>query len=190
MSKTVTKHEDNLEMRVLKTATCKTLSGKSTLTYQVGITPDSVVHIRITKNSGGGFFSDEWISYDTVQAALKKRREGQAITSFLLIPVFSGKIANNSSFLLAALKHLKLVRPLKGKQREHEQLSSQLFLDHVDKLMSSPEKTVRKSPVRKASAKMTPTKKAVRKTPVKKTSVKKAAIKKRSTSRLKKASTN
>ena len=183
MSKTVTKHEDNLEMRVLKTATCKTLSGKSTLTYQVGITPDSVVHIRITKNSGGGFFSDEWISYDAVQAALKKRREGQAITSFLLAQVFKGKSANNSSFLLAALKHLNLVRPLKGKQREHEPMDPRPFLDQVDKLMSSPDKA--KAPAKRA-IKKTPIKKAS----VKKASVKKASIKKRSTSRLKKASTN
>ena len=174
----MSKSEDN--MRVLKTATCKTLSGKSTLTYQIGCDPDSVVHLRITKNSGGGFFSDEWIAYDAVQAALKKRREGQAITSFLLAQVFKGKSANNSSFLLAALKHLKLVRPLKGKQREHEPCDPRPFLDGVDKLMSSPEKTAKKTPI----------KKTVRKTPVKKTSVKKAAIKKRSTSRLRKASTD
>jgi len=42
------------EMKVLKTATCKTLSGKSTLTYQIGLSPQSVVHLRIDKNSGGG----------------------------------------------------------------------------------------------------------------------------------------
>ena len=44
--------EDNPDIKVLKTATCPTLSGKSTLTYQIGLTPESVVHLRITKNSG------------------------------------------------------------------------------------------------------------------------------------------
>jgi hypothetical protein len=181
------KTEDTLDasMKVLKTATCKTLSGKSTLTYQIGCTPDSIVHLRITKNSGGGFFSDEWIEYDAVQAAFKGRRDGAEINSYLLAPLFQGKSSNNTSFLLAALKHLKLVRPLKNKQRLHEPMDPRPFLDQVDKLMSSPEKTARKSP-----AKKTPIKKTVRKTPIKKTSVKKAAIKKRSTSRLKKASTN
>jgi hypothetical protein len=195
MSTTTTKPEDNLEMRVLKTATCKTLSGKSTLTYQLGVAPDSVVHIRITKNSGGGFFSDEWISHDAVQAAFKGRRDGAEITSYLLAPLFQGKSSNNTSFLLAALKHLKLVRPLKNKQRLHEPCDSRPFLDQVNKLMSSPEKPTRKSPVRKASAKKTTTKTVTKKAVVKKASTKKAAIKrasvkKRSTSRLKKASTN
>ena len=177
----MTKTEDKPEMRILKTTTCKTLSGKSTLTYQIGCTPDSIIHIRISKNSGGGFFSDEWIAYDAVQAALKKRLKGQAITSFLLAPVFSGKSANNSSFLLAALKHLKLVQPLKGKQREHEPMDPQPFLDQVDNLMSSPKKA--KTPTKR------PTKKTASKTVTKKASVKKATIKKRAISRQKKAST-
>jgi len=55
------KHEDNPDMKVLKTDTCKTLSGKSTLTYQIGVDPDSVIHLRIAGNIGGGFFSDEWL---------------------------------------------------------------------------------------------------------------------------------
>jgi len=164
----MTKTEDN--MRVLKTATCKTLTGKSTLTYQIGATPDSVVHLRISKNSGGGFFSDEWIAHDEIQAALKKRREGQAITPFLLIPLFKGKSANNSSFLLAALKHLKLVRSLPNKKREFEPMDPRQFLDQVEKLMSSSVKS--KTPPRR---------------PTKKTVTKKAAIKKKSVSRRKTA---
>ena len=49
------------EMRILKSATCKSTSGKSTLTYQVGCLPDSTVHLRISKNSAAGFFNDEWM---------------------------------------------------------------------------------------------------------------------------------
>ena len=177
-------------MRVLQKYTCKTLSGKSTLSYQIGATPDSVIHIRITKNDGGGFFSDEWIAYEDIQAALKKRLKGQAITSFLLIPVFSGKSANNSSFLASILKHLKLIEPLKGKQREHELMDPRPFLDQVDKLMSSSEKTSRKTPTKKTVRKTNTKKSIVKNTPVRKASTKKAAIKKRSVSKLKKTSTN
>jgi len=39
----MSKSEDNPDMRVLKTATCKTLSGKSTLTYQVGVLDDACI---------------------------------------------------------------------------------------------------------------------------------------------------
>ena len=53
------KSEDSPDMRVLKTATCKTITGKSTLTYQIRCNSDSAVHLRITKNTGAGFFNDE-----------------------------------------------------------------------------------------------------------------------------------
>ena len=43
--------ENDPTMKVLKTATCKSISGKSTLTYQIGCAPDSTVHVRISKNS-------------------------------------------------------------------------------------------------------------------------------------------
>jgi hypothetical protein len=181
------KSEDNPDMHILKTSTCKTLSGKSTLTYQIGSTPDSVVHLRITKNTGGGFFSNEWIAYDAVQAALKKRREGQAITSFLLIPLFKGKSANNSSFLLAALKHLKLVKPLPNKTREHEPLDPRPFLDQVDKLMSSSVKA--KAPTRRPTKKTVTKKASVKKASIKKAAIKRASAKKHSANTRKTSST-
>jgi hypothetical protein len=59
-------------MKILKTATRSTLTGKRTLTYQIGISPDSVVNLRISKNSGAGFFSDEWIALEDILATLKR----------------------------------------------------------------------------------------------------------------------
>jgi hypothetical protein len=41
----------------------------STLTYQVG-QDDESVHVRITKNTGGGFFSDEWVSLIDIRSVL------------------------------------------------------------------------------------------------------------------------
>ena len=171
----MSKSEDNPDMRVLKTATCKTLSGKSTLTYRIGVSPESIIHLHISKNSGGGYFSDEWIAFEAVQEALRDDAEGAAITSIRLTPLFKGKSVNTPSFLLAALKHLKLVRPVQGKQRHHERLDPRPFLDMVDKLMSS-----------SATGK---TKATARKAPVKKASTKKAAIKKKALSRKKTART-
>lgn len=81
--------------------------------------------------------------------------------------------------MLAALKHLKLVQPLKGKQREHEPINPRPFLDQVEKLMSSPEKA--KTPTKKTATKYSSVKKA---------SIKKAAIKKLSASTAKLSSTD
>ena len=148
------------DMKTLKTATCKTLSGKSTLTYQIGATPDSTVHLRIAKNTGGGYFSTELLAVDDVLRLLKDRPEGSPIMSHFISPLLKGKSVNTSAFILAALTHMKLIRPLPKKKRVHELLDPQPFLDQVNQLMASEVKT---------------------KATVKKAITKKAAVKKRAT---------
>ena len=187
--------EDNPDMRVLKTATCPTLSGKSKLTYHLGCTPESEIHLRVYGNSGGGAFSREWIALKDIQAALDKRLKGQHVTAFLLQPLYRGKSVNNFSFLLAVLAQEKLVRVLKGKKREHEILDPSAFIAKVEKLIASgvdvkvkepavktSKKTAAKTPIKTTTK--TPVKKTagntVKKAAVKKTVTKKAAIKKRS----------
>ena len=156
----MSKAEDT-SMHILKISSCKTLSGKSTLTYQLGCTPDSTIHLRITKNSGGGFFSDEWVAFDDVYQILKKRSEDSPIMSHFISPLLQGKSSNTSGFIIAVLSHLKLLRPLPKKKRLHELLDPGPFLDTVEKLMSSDVKP-------KATAKMTVRKKATVKTRTKK----------------------
>jgi hypothetical protein len=167
------KTEDNPDMRVLKTSTCKTITGKSILGYQIGVAPDSVVHLRITKNTGAGFFNDEWIALKDIQNVLDKCPEGSPITSFLLQPLFKGKSVNSPAFMVAALTQEKLLRVLKGKKRGHELLDPEAFDAKMDRLVSSPSKTGGTA------------KKTVRKTPIKKSTTKKAAVKKRSVAKRK-----
>ena len=152
----MSKTEDNPDMRVLKTATCKTLSGKSTLTYQIGVAPDSTVHLRISKNSGGGFFSDEWVPLDDILRVLKDRPRESPVMSHFLTRILKGKSANTSGFILAMLTHLKLSRPLPKKKRVHELLDPQPFLNQVEKLMASggtTKRAVKKAPSKKAAVK-------------------------------------
>ena len=73
MSKTT---NDQPDMKVLKAATCKTISAQSTLSYQVGSNSDDTIHVRVTKNTGGGFFSDEWISMKDIQSVMEEHPEG------------------------------------------------------------------------------------------------------------------
>jgi hypothetical protein len=158
------KHEDKPDMKVLKTATCKTLSGKSTLTYQIGVTPDSIVHLRIAKNDGGGFFSDEWIALDDILRVLKDRPKESPVPSHFLTPLLKGKSVNTSAFILAALTHLKLIRPLPKKKRHHELLDAKPFLDQMEKLTTSGsagKATAKKTPIKKRA---TTKKKITRKT--------------------------
>ena len=154
----MTKTEDT-SMRVLKKATCKTLSGKSTLTYHVGADPDHEIHVRVHANTGGGFFSNEWVSLIDIRSVLEEHPEGTPVTSFMLQPLFDGKSVNTPAFLLAALAHEKLLRPMNGKKRSHEPAED--FTARVETLSASnvkPKGTVRKTT--KRVTKKAPRKKA------------------------------
>ena len=147
--------------RILKTANVKTLSGKSTLSYQVG-SEDDEIYVRITKNTGGGFFSDEWVSMNDIQSVLEEHPEGTPVTSFMLQPLFHGKSVNTPGFALSVLVHEKLLVPIKGKKRSHEPAED--FTAMVEKMASSNVKP--KGAVRKSAGKTT--KKVTKKAPRKK----------------------
>ena len=143
------KSEDN--MRVLKTATCKSVTGKSTLTYQLGQALNHTVHIRITKNSSSGQFSSEWVKIDDIQRALAGGREGEPLTSFMLQNLFKGKSVNTPAFIMAALTKEQLLCTLKGKKRGHEWDDRDGFELKLEKLTSG--KTTKKAVTRKAPRK-------------------------------------
>ena len=121
--------------RIIKIATCPTCSGKATLTYHFGCDDNKQVYIRIIANSGGGFFSDEWIKLADIQTALESAPF--PLSSFPLIKLFIGKSVNTPGFLLAVLKHEGLVKLLEGKIRGYEKLDPAPFMLELDKLLSS-----------------------------------------------------
>ena len=125
----MTKQEDPLDdsISVVKTATCETLTRKSKLTYQIGTLPDGEVYVRIHKNSGNGFFSNEWIALSDIQKTIAEIPAGKPVTSFALNDLFTGKSVNTPGFLLAVLVREDLLVPIDGKKRGHESVSPQEF---------------------------------------------------------------
>lgn len=121
--------------RIIKIATCPTCSGKAALTYCFGCSEDKQVYIRIVANSGGGFFSEEWIKLADIQVALDSAP--LPVTSLPLIKLFIGKSVNTPGFLLAVLKHEGFVKLLEGKIRGYEKLDPSPFMLELDKLVSS-----------------------------------------------------
>ncbi|MDP2153856.1 MAG: hypothetical protein Q8J66_09385 [Methylotenera sp.] len=121
--------------RIIKIATCPTCSGKATLTYHFGCSDEKQVYIRVVANSGGGFFSEEWVKLSDIQTAL----DGAPfpVTSFPLIKLFIGKSVNTPGFLLAVLKCEGLVKLLEGKIRGYEKLDLAPFMIELEKLVSS-----------------------------------------------------
>ena len=155
----MTKTEDT-SMRVIQTATTKSISGRSSLTYQLGCTPEDKVHIRITKNSGNGFVNTSWYSIDDIHKVLANGSKSGPLTSYLLEPLIKGS-SNTPAFVMAALMNERLLRVLKGKKRGHELLDPEGFTARMDKLVSAKgttegkavRSTTRKAPTKKAAIK-------------------------------------
>lgn len=124
-------------IRILRISTAASLSGKATLTFMVGSDAQSECWLKVSANSGGGFWSPEWVSLQAIQSALASLPKDTPITSYALRGLFSGKSVNSRGFLMAALKHLGLVQPLPDKQRCYELLDAEPFLAEVKTLIDS-----------------------------------------------------
>ena len=124
-------------IRILKVATCPSLSGKSTLTYHIGCNSESDIQFRIVNNTGGGFFSKEWLSLNAIFQAFDKKAVDKPIISLLLYPLFQGKSLNTPAFLLAVLKQEGLVSPLEDHPKHYERLPSEAFMAEIEKLIQS-----------------------------------------------------
>jgi hypothetical protein len=169
-------------VQILTDGTCPTSSGKSTLGYQIGVDDSGAILLRVSSNDGGGFFSNEWISYPDIQAAINDWPEDQGITSMTFRKIFRGKSANTPGFLIAILCALGLLEPMHGKSRVHLACEPSTFLNSVKALQGGATTTGKKRSPR-AKAKAAPKAKAKAKTPAKRPSTRK-----KSPARSKKAS--
>jgi len=105
-----------LPIRILKIATCPTLSGRSQLTYHLGNDTESAVHIRVVQNSGNGQFNSNWVSLSAVEKMLAGHPADKPMTSSSMLPIYRGKSSNSPAFLFAALKAEALV--VAGKEKD------------------------------------------------------------------------
>jgi len=137
MTKEKTSSNPETAIRVLKTGKCKSLSGKSELTYHIGYdeNSDSLIMFRVSDNSGSGYFSNEWVSMERIDKGLAGSNE---ITSFMLHSIFNGKSFNNGGFLLAVLKQEGLVVKSKEKPRCYQLGDPSRFMAEVQKLINAP----------------------------------------------------
>lgn len=122
-SRTTEKNPDNPDtpaVTVLRKSSCKSLEGKATLGYHLGSDANGALHWRLASNSGGGFFSDEWVPFEAIQNALEAWPKDKPITSMALRPLFIGRSANNPSFLLATLVAEKVLDRVPESKRHYQ----------------------------------------------------------------------
>ena len=132
-----TKATTELPLRILKIGRCQTVSGKSTLTYHVGCTPESVIKIRLYGNSGNGFLNQDWIPWTAIQERLEPQLGATSFTSQVLHSLFSGKSLNSPGFLMAVLKAEGVVRVSTVKRRCYEPVKDAGFIAEIERLMAS-----------------------------------------------------
>ena len=152
----LTNTKELIEVRILKEATCASLSERSTLTYQIGSNDNNDILFRIHKNSGSGKFNRDWFdSGDMLEMIYEAKKP---FSWKVLYPLVEGKSVNTACFLMAALKGEGLILPL---DRLYEQQSSADFQDRMGKLMKKPaKKTAKPKPAKSTKAKTTTKKEA------------------------------
>lgn len=121
--------------KILKIGSCSTLSGKGNLAYQVGCNDNAEIFFRITSNSGGGWFSADWVSLKVILSAIGKANK--PLTSFALHSLFIGKSVNTPAFLFAALKQEGLVISDADNPRCYKNVPPEPFMAEMKTLIAS-----------------------------------------------------
>ena len=117
---------DSLDVgiRILRSGSCPSLSGQSTLAYEFGIKGESFLHMRLVANTGGGLFSNDWISCDLLEEFLVNKME---LTSGSFKALFPNKSVNTGGFVMAVLKFLGLIQVSELNSRWHEHVPEMTF---------------------------------------------------------------
>lgn len=126
-------------LKTLQTSKCRTISDKSELTYNIAIDDKGSFQVRINNNTGGGYWSKEYVSFDAIVKTLNAVPDDSAITSIHLVKLYKGKSSNTPGFLLAVLLKEGVLTGFQGKKRQYalDDTGLQKFLVKIEKLKSS-----------------------------------------------------
>ena len=104
------------------------------LHYELSLDNKKALHIRITSNTGGGYFSNELIAMSEIEVILFSLSDDERLTSTALQPLFKGKSVNTPAFLMAALRNEGFVKPIGELKRYHQCLDAKSFKALIKKL--------------------------------------------------------
>lgn len=135
------------EIRILKTGKCPSLSGKLTLTYNIGANGENDIYVALTGNSGAGIFNKDWIAHDEIYSLLANQEK---VTSGSLHELFEGRSSNSAGFILAVLLNEKLVKVSAAENKHYDLIGQSEFRKITDGLL---EIATEEEPARKRSGK-------------------------------------
>ena len=119
-------------IKVVKIGSCHNISGKHKLTYQIGCNEAQDFCFRVVENSGGGYFSSEWVTLPAIVKAIETA--ATPTTSSSLFSLFKGKSVNTPAFLLAVLVNEKLVELHTENTRAYQLTDHKIFITEIKKL--------------------------------------------------------
>ena len=122
---------------ILQSDRCDSISEKSQLTFNIALNNKGQAMIRIASNTGGGFWSKEYVPVNAIVNLIESVPEDQPITSVHFFKLFIGKSQNTPGFLLAVMLKEGLLES-SGKKRQYRMNKSGVgkFLEKIDKLKS------------------------------------------------------
>jgi hypothetical protein len=127
-------------MRILKKSICPGISPKAeaSITYNVGYDPTTkTFSVRVIANSGGGFFSNEWIKVDDVLSCIQATDSSEPFKALIFQRLYMSRGANNHGFLGAALRSEGVLKPVAKAVYSHELDSPKTFNAAMQKLLKS-----------------------------------------------------
>ncbi len=157
---TTTPAADVPEMRFVKRGRCPSLSGKSTLAYEIGCNDKSDLHFRIVGNSNPGAYNDDWVSLSLMEKKFDLFcPNGAPVTSDAIAGSFAGKSQNTPGFVFAALKNEGFVRASTQKPRCYDRTEPSAWKELVKQLLRGPDAAAEepKGKAKKGTEKKRPT---------------------------------
>ena len=124
-----------IHMRILRIATCPSLSGRSELTYHVGCNREiNAISFRLWANSSSGMFSDTWFSLKDVSELLGAT---EGVSSAVLKPLWESTSRNNPGFCLGILQGEGLVEKSLVTPGTYTTANPAPFLQRINALIAS-----------------------------------------------------
>ena len=105
---TNSKQQTQSPIRIIKQSICPPISpsAKGKLTHNISHNDQSKsLHFRVTANTGGGFFSNEWIALDDILACIEAQPTDEPFKALIFRELYVlSRSSNNHGFLAAALR--------------------------------------------------------------------------------------
>lgn len=127
-------------LRIIKKDHCGKISSpdEPTLTYHVGYDDSTKsLSLRVTNNSTGGLFSNEWISLDSILTTIEACEPGLPFKALVFKNLYQSKSANNHGFLSAVLRSEKILMPAEKQKLAHTKGDLKPFTTAMQKLIKA-----------------------------------------------------